>query len=68
MAGYDGIPLTQSLRPHLTTVRQNNEELGRVAAQLLIRKIEGLSDAPDQQITVPVTLLKGETVGWCNNW
>ena len=68
VAGYDGIPLTQSLRPHLTTVRQNNEELGRVAAQLLIRKIEGLSDAPDQQITVPVTLLKGETVGWCNNW
>ncbi len=68
MAGYDGIPLTQSLRPHLTTIRQSNEEIGRLAADLLIKKIEGTTDTPDEQIIIPVTLLKGETVGWCNDW
>lgn len=68
VAGYDGIPLTQSLRPHLTTIRQSNEELGRLAADLLIKKIEGATDTPNEQIIIPVTLLKGETVGWCNDW
>lgn len=68
VAGYDGIPLTQSLRPHLTTIRQSNEEIGRLAADLLIKKIEGTTDTPDEQIIIPVTLLKGETVGWCNDW
>lgn len=68
VAGYDGIPLTQSLRPHLTTIRQSNEEIGRLAADLLIKKIEGATDTPNEQIIIPVTLLKGETVGWCNDW
>ncbi len=68
VAGYDGIALTQSLRPHLTTIRQNSEEMGRVAALRLIEKIERPSAAVNDAVSIPVTLLKGETVGWCNNW
>ena len=67
-AGYDGNPLTQSLHPRLTTVRQNREEIGLVAARLLIDHIEN-PDAPVGEPTrVPVELLKGETVAWCNEW
>jgi len=68
VAGYDGIRLTQSLRPHLTTIRQDSELMGRAAARRLIDKIERPDTASNDAVIVPVALLKGETVGWCNNW
>lgn len=68
VAGYDGIRLTQSLRPHLTTILQDSVEMGREAALRLIDKIEHPASATNAPVTIPVTLLKGETVGWCNNW
>ena len=68
VAGFDGFPLTQALRPHLTTIRQDNEGMGRMAALRLIDKVEHPDTASNDMVTVPVTLLKGETVGWCNNW
>ena len=35
MAGYDGIRLTQSIHPRLTTVSQDSETMGREAARML---------------------------------
>lgn len=67
VAGYDGIPLTQSLRPHLTTVRQDGPEIGRQAARLLMERIE--KGAPGGQcVHVPVTLIQGDTISWCSAW
>lgn len=67
VAGYDGIPLTQSLRPHLTTIRQHSEIMGAEAARRLIDRIENGAPAGEEAV-IPVTLLRGETLGWCNAW
>lgn len=61
VAGYDGIPLSQSYRPHLTTVRQNPAEVGRQAALRLMEIMkEGKDDG--EKILVPQELITGETV------
>lgn len=63
VAGYDGISLIQKMHPRLTTLWQNGEEMGRLAAMRLIDRIEH----PDAPLTppdvVPGELLPGETVG-----
>ena len=62
-AGFDGIRLTQSLHPRLTTVRQDAETMGRQAALRLIEWVER-PDAPHAGVEmIPVKLLAGETVG-----
>ena len=62
VAGYDGIPLSQILRPRLATYRQAAEEMGREAARLLIEQIEQPDVWLPQQITVEGELLPGDTV------
>ena len=61
-AGYDGIPLTQALVPRLTTIRQNCDKMGRVAAERLIDLIEHPDTAYRKPTIYPVELLEGETV------
>ena len=61
-AGYDGIPLSQNIRPRLTTLRQDAETIGRTAASLLIRAIEEPETAFPEQIVIAGQLLPGETV------
>ena len=39
-AGYDGIALTQALRPQLTTIHQDSAQMGRLAAEQLIRAVK----------------------------
>ncbi len=62
VAGYDGIPLSQVLRPRLTTYRQGAERMGAEAARLLIEQIEQPDTWIPQQITVEGELLEGSTV------
>ena len=62
VVGYDGIPLSQLLRPRLTTYRQGAERMGREAARLLIEQIEQPDTWLPQQITVEGELLPGDTV------
>ena len=68
VAGYDGIGLTQSLRPQLTTIKQNAVGMGREAALRLIDRLEHPEDYKMEHVTIPVTLIKGGTMGWCNDW
>ena len=63
VAGYDGIPLSQVLRPRLTTYQQGAEQMGREAARLLVEQIERPDTWIPQQITVEGRLLEGNTVG-----
>ncbi|MBQ6393626.1 MAG: LacI family DNA-binding transcriptional regulator [Eubacterium sp.] len=60
--GYDGIHLSEVLRPRLTTYRQNAERMGAEAARLLIEEIEQPDTWLPQQITVEGQLLEGGTV------
>lgn len=62
VAGYDGIYLSQILRPRLTTLRQDTQTLGRTAAEHLIELIERPKLSIPQQISVPGMLLPGESV------
>ena len=62
VAGYDGIPLSQVLRPRLTTYQQGAEQMGKEAARLLIEQIEKPDTWIPQQITVEGRLLEGSTV------
>ncbi len=68
VAGYDGIGLTQSLRPQLTTIKQDSARMGKEAALKLIARLERPEDFRVEHTTIPVTLVKGGTIGWCNEW
>lgn len=60
--GFDGIQLTQYLRPALCTYRQDAEEMGRQAARELIAAIDHPEDYTARTVTVPGCLEKGGSV------
>lgn len=55
IVGFDGIPEARVLHPTLTTVYQQSEEKGRMAAQLL------LGDLEDKDVLLPTELVVGES-------
>ena len=65
IAGYDGIKLTQSLHPRLTTIRQASEEMGRVAAKRLIERVEHPDVPAGEPVVIPVKLIEGNTLVAC---
>lgn len=62
IAGYDGIHLSQLLRPAITTLHQDSESLGTRAAQLLIDAIENPKTYIPELQYVPGKVLPGGTV------
>ena len=60
--GYDGIMLSQVLRPALTTWYQDAEEIGRASAKKLIEEIEAPDTSVPEQILVHGQLLVGRSV------
>ena len=63
VAGYDGIPITQSLRPQLTTIHQDSTQMGRLAAEQLIRVVRDPRSASKLPVILPVELIEGGTIG-----
>ena len=61
-AGYDCIPLSQELKPKLTTIRQSSDRMGREAARRLIGFIENPQTATLNPSIFSVDLIEGETV------
>lgn len=57
LVGYDDIEASQLTCPALTTIRQPTVEKGRVAAQLLLQRIEERSLAAEH-IVLPVELVE----------
>lgn len=62
IAGYDGIVLSQVLRPKLTTVRQDTERLGAEAAKRLIGLINKEISPEEEPIIIRGYLLEGASV------
>ncbi|MFA7109540.1 MAG: LacI family DNA-binding transcriptional regulator [Sphaerochaetaceae bacterium] len=62
VVGYDGILLSQMLRPKLTTYKQDSEEIGKIAVEKLIAEIEEPRLSVPEIITVTGKLLEGGTV------
>jgi LacI family transcriptional regulator len=62
IAGYDGIPVMQLMRPRLATIRQDTAKLGAEAARRLVDLIENPKTAIPEIVLVPCKLITGETV------
>ena len=62
VAGYDGIQMAKVISPRLTTWEQNTKDIGRIAAEKLIERIENPRTAVPEHITVEGRLLEGETI------
>lgn len=58
--GFDDIPLASHVIPRLTTVAQSVEEIGRTAAEVLLRQIQD-SDRPCRTVIVPTRLVVRES-------
>ncbi len=63
VAGYDGIPSASQLQPQLTTIKQDAEQIGSVAARHLISLIERPKTTLIEQIIIPGKLIEGKSVG-----
>ncbi len=62
IAGFDNIPLSAYTTPPLTTVKQSIMEQGRLAAQVLVGRIEGTIKGPRQLHTLPCeVVVRGST-------
>ncbi len=62
VAGFDGIYLSEVLKPALTTIRQDTVNLGREAAHRLIATIEEPQLALIEQVMVDGYLMPGQSV------
>jgi len=58
--GFDDIPQALITYPKLTTVRQSLDQMGRVAVQLLLEKIEN-PERPPRRITLATQVIERET-------
>lgn len=56
VVGYDDVPDSAAYRPSLTTVRQRFDEVGRIAVEQLLRRVEH-PDSPIARTLVPVELV-----------
>ena len=62
VAGYDGITVARILEPKLTTLCQDTEAIGRIAAEKLISLIENPKTILIDKFTVDGTLFQGASV------
>jgi len=62
VVGYDGLDISQMLRPRLTTLWQDTHTMGVSAAEELVRAVEEGRGYIPGRILVPGTLLPGGTV------
>ncbi len=63
IAGYDGIALSQLIRPRLTTIKQDTSRIGLEAARTLVALVENPRTAIPEITVIPCSLIQGESVG-----
>jgi LacI family transcriptional regulator/LacI family purine nucleotide synthesis repressor len=62
VAGYDGIPIATRMHPPLTTLHQDTESMGRLAAERLISLIDTPRTTVIERIVVEGHIFPGGTV------
>ena len=62
VAGYDGIPMSEVVKPRLTTVRQDTEQIGKRTVRKLVALIEKPKTTGVESQCVPVVLEKGKSI------
>jgi len=65
LVGFDDVPIAAALQPALTTVRQPIEQLGAMAASLLLSLLESPPEGhpPAQRLILPAKLVVRESCG-----
>ncbi|MBN1963202.1 MAG: LacI family DNA-binding transcriptional regulator [Anaerolineae bacterium] len=58
--GFDDIPLASYTVPRLTTIRQPSQEVGRVAVEMILRRLQVRHDPPRYE-RLPVTLVERDS-------
>jgi LacI family transcriptional regulator len=62
IVGFDDIQLASFSRIDLTTVQQPKRDMGKAAAELLLRRVMAADTAPAQEIIFPTRLIiRGST-------
>lgn len=61
VVGYNDVPLTDHTRPPLTTIRLPGYELGRLAAELLVTRMEGSASKSDKVMLAPELVVREST-------
>ena len=56
MVGFDDFPLADMLRPGISVIAQDTEGMGRLAAELLFRRLDG-DETPMKTYVLPTTLI-----------
>jgi LacI family transcriptional regulator len=64
IVGFDDIPQASSVYPKLTTVHQPLEQMGQVAAKMLLERIKDQSKGP-QRIALATELIIRDSCGQC---
>lgn len=58
IVGYDDIPMAAWVTPPLTTIRVSFTEMGRLATQLLIDRLQGCSEGCDEIVLQPELVIR----------
>ena len=58
--GFDDVPLASRTTPALSTVHQPCQEMGRTAARMLVRFLDGEA-VPEPDVVLPTTLVVRES-------
>lgn len=62
ITGFDGIQLSQTISPHLTTIKQDSEAIGKMLAQKLIASMKDKKTTPEL-LEIRASLIVGESTG-----
>lgn len=62
LVAYDDAPWMSMIRPTMTTVSQHADEIGRCAAELLIKRMEATTERPPITMHVNPTLITRQSV------
>ena len=63
LVSFDNITFARVAAVPLTTIDGRTPELGRIAVQLLVDRIEGQGNGPVQQIVLPPSLIVRRSCG-----
>jgi LacI family transcriptional regulator len=56
LVGFDDIELADLLEPAVTVIAQDPAAMGRAAAEILFRRLDG-DDSPPEQVVIDVELI-----------
>lgn len=62
VAGYDGLNIISKYEPQITTIRQDMDSMGAIAAERLITLVEEPEKVEIKDVVVETELIKGHTV------